>query len=68
MTEDLQLRGYSESTQTLYVAAVRQLCEHFDKYPGKITEKNLRDYFLYGKNIKKMMIKCRLQCFFAYSR
>lgn len=53
MIEDLQLRGYSESTQTLYVAAVRQLCEHFDKYPGKITEENLRDYFLYGKNIKK---------------
>jgi len=53
MIEDLQLRGYSESTQTLYVAAVRQLCEHFDKYPGRITEENLRDYFLYGKNIKK---------------
>ncbi len=53
MIEDLQLRGYSESTQALYVAAVRQLCEHFDKYPGRITEENLRDYFLYGKNIKK---------------
>ena len=53
MTEDLQLRGYSESTQTLYVTAVRQLCEHFDKTPGKITEENLRNYFLYGKNVKK---------------
>ncbi|MBW2015104.1 MAG: site-specific integrase [Deltaproteobacteria bacterium] len=53
MIEDLQLRGYSDSTQTLYVTAVRQLCEHFDKSPGKITEENLRDYFLYGKNVKK---------------
>jgi len=53
MIEDLQLRGYSDSTQTLYVNAVRQLCEHFDKTPGKITEENLRDYFLYGKNIKE---------------
>jgi len=53
MIEDLQLKGYSDSTQTLYVNAVRQLCEHFDKSPGKITEENLRDYFLYGKNIKK---------------
>ena len=53
MIEDLQLRGYSDSTQTLYVNAVRQLCEHFGKTPGKITEENLRDYFLYGKNIKK---------------
>ena len=53
MIEDLQLKGYSESTQTLYVSAVRQLCEHFSKPPGKITEEDLRDYFLHGKNVKK---------------
>jgi integrase len=53
MIEDLQLRGYSDSTQELYVTAVRKLCEHFDKTPGKITEEDLRDYFLYGKNVKK---------------
>jgi len=53
MIEDLKLRGYSESTQTLYVTAVRQLCEHFGKSPGRITEEQLRDYFLYGKNVKK---------------
>ena len=53
MIEDLQLQGYSDSTQTLYVSAVRQLCEHYDKSPGRITEEELRDYFLYGKNVKK---------------
>jgi site-specific recombinase XerD len=53
MMEDLQLKGYSESTQKLYVSAVRQLCEHFNKTPGNITEEDLRDYFLYGKNVKK---------------
>lgn len=53
MIEDLQLRGYSTSTQKLYVSSVRQLCEHFNKSPGKITEENLREYFLYGKNVKK---------------
>lgn len=53
MIDDLQLRGYSDSTQTLYVNAVRQLCDHFGKTPGKITEENLRDYFLYGKNVKE---------------
>ena len=53
MIEDLQLKGYSDSTQHLYVSAVRQLCEHFDKSPGKITEEDLRDYFLYGKNVRK---------------
>lgn len=53
MIEDLQLRGYSESTQTLYVNSVRQLCEHYGKPPGRITEEDLRKYFLYGKNEKK---------------
>lgn len=53
MIEDLQLKGYSDSTQTLYVDAVRHLCDHFGKSPGKITEEDLRDYFLYGKNVKK---------------
>ena len=53
MIEDLQLKGYSGSTQKLYVNAVRQLCDHFSTPPGKITEDNLREYFLYGKNVKK---------------
>ena len=53
MIEDLQLRGYSHGTQKLYVGAVRQLCEHCGKPPGKITEEELRQYFLYGKNVKK---------------
>lgn len=53
MIEDLQLKGYSDSTQTFYVTAVRQLCEYLGKTPGKITEEDLRDYFLYGKNVKK---------------
>jgi len=53
MIEDLQLRGYSDSTQSLYVTAVRKLCEHYDKSPGRITEEELRDYFLYCKNVIK---------------
>lgn len=53
MIEDLQLKGLSDSTQELYVRAVCQLCEHFHKPPGQITEEDLRDYFLYGKNVKK---------------
>lgn len=53
MIQDLQLKGYSESTQKLYTSAVRQLCEHFGKPPGQLTEEDLRDYFLYGKNVKK---------------
>jgi len=34
MIEDLQLKGYSDSNQPLYITAVHQLCEHFDKADG----------------------------------
>jgi len=53
MLQDLQLHGYSKRTQELYLRAVRQLAEHFNKPPDQITEEQLRDYFLYVKNVKK---------------
>ncbi|MFH1328206.1 MAG: site-specific integrase, partial [Candidatus Bathyarchaeota archaeon] len=53
MTEDLQLRGMSQRSQEMYVRAVRQLAEHYRKSPDKITEEELRDYFLYVRNEKK---------------
>jgi site-specific recombinase XerD len=52
MIEDLQLRGLSERTQEMYVRAVRQLADHCHKSPDRITEEELRDYFLYLKNVK----------------
>jgi len=36
----------------MYVRAVRQLAEHYHKSPERITEEELRDYFLYVKNVK----------------
>lgn len=53
MIEDLQLRGLSSKTQEAYVRSVQQLAEHYSKSPDKITEDELRDYFLYVKNVKK---------------
>ena len=52
MIECLQLRGLSERTQESYVRAVRQLAEHYHKSPDLITEGELRQYFLYLKNVK----------------
>jgi integrase/recombinase XerD len=52
MIEDLQLRGLSERTQEMYVRAVRQLAEHYQQSPAQMTEEELRDYFLYLKNVK----------------
>jgi len=53
MIDDLQLRGMSERTQEMYVRAVRQLAEHYRKSPDRISEEELRDYFLYCANVKK---------------
>lgn len=52
MIESLQLRGLSERTQEAYTRAVRQLAEHYHRSPDLITEEELRQYFLYVKNVK----------------
>ena len=53
MIEDMQLRGLAERTQEAYVAAVRQLAEHYGKSPDQISDEELRQYFLYLTNEKK---------------
>jgi integrase/recombinase XerD len=50
MLHDLQLAGLSESTQEAYLRAVRQLADHFPIPPDRLTEQQLRDYFLHLKN------------------
>ncbi len=52
MIECLQLRGLAERTQEAYTRAVRQLTAHYHKSPDQISEAELRQYFLYLKNIK----------------
>ena len=53
MIEDMQLHSYSERTQDSYLRAVRQLTAYFNKPPDQINEEELRQYFLYLKNVKK---------------
>jgi integrase/recombinase XerD len=53
--------------------AVRQLAKHFDKSPMDITEEDLRQYFLYLKNVKKAarstctQALCGIKFFFEHS-
>jgi integrase/recombinase XerD len=54
MIEDLQLHGLSKSTQALYVRAVQKLAEHYQRPPDQITEEELRRYFLYLTNAKRV--------------
>ena len=53
MIQDMQLHGFSASTQDVYVRAVRQLCQYVHHGPEKVTEEELRGYFLYLTNEKK---------------
>jgi integrase/recombinase XerD len=53
MIEDMQLHSFSERTQDSYLRAVRQLAEYYNKPPDQISEEELRQYFLYLKNVKQ---------------
>jgi len=53
MIEDMQLHSFAERTQDSYLRAVRQLAAYFNKPPDQIDEEELRQYFLYLKNVKK---------------
>jgi len=73
LIEDLQLHGFSDGTQKLYVAAVRRLSEYFRKSPDLVNENDLRAYILYLKNIKKVSSStltvemCGIKFFFEYT-
>jgi len=54
MIEDLGLHGLSNQTQKLYVAAVRKLAEHYHKSPDRITDEELRAYFLHLSNVQQV--------------
>ena len=54
MTEDMQLKGFSPRTQESYLLALRRLHKHFDHKPlDKITEEEIRQYFLHRLNVDK---------------
>ena len=53
MRQDLQLSGRGERTQEAYLRAVRQLADHCRQSPDRLTEKQVRDYFLFLKNEKR---------------
>ena len=65
MLEDMQLRGLAPRTQESYLAAVQQLALHYHCSPDQITEEELRQYFLYLRNEKRLAPnyrQCRPQC------
>jgi hypothetical protein len=55
MLEDMQLRGLSARTQEAYARAVWQLAQHYYRSPEQLCDEELRQYFLYLTNEKKIV-------------
>ena len=53
MTEDLQLKGYTQATQQSYLKAVCKLARHYGKSPDQVSEEELRTYFLHLGQVER---------------
>lgn len=73
MMEDMQLHGLSKGTQKVYVSAIRRLAEHYGKPPHQITEEELRQYFLYLTEEKRVgrstctIVLCAVKFLYEYT-
>jgi len=54
MSDDLHLTGRSENTRRAYLRVVRVLAEHCRRSPDKITENQVRRFFLHLKNEQQL--------------
>jgi integrase/recombinase XerD len=52
--EDLQLRGLAPKTQQCYLEAVKHLAQYYRRAPDQISAEEIRQYFLYLINEKKV--------------
>ena len=53
MTEEMQIRNFSENTQKSYLQQVSLFARHFRRSPEGLGPANIRDYQLYLTNEKK---------------
>ena len=73
MVEDMQLRGLAEKTQDAYLRAIRQLAEHYGQPPDRISEEELRQYFLHLTNVQQVspstftIALCGIKFFFQHT-
>ena len=52
--EDLQLHGFAPSTQQVYVTAVKLLAGHYHQPPDRLSEEQIRQYFLHLTHVRKV--------------
>jgi site-specific recombinase XerD len=65
MIEDMQLAGLSQGTLDAYVRSVRQLAAHYRLSPARITERQLRDYLIHLRDVRRFAKGTFQQHFFA---
>lgn len=53
MMEDMQLHGYAERTRKSYAGAVTGLAKHYRRSPDRLTEDEIRKFFLHLINERK---------------
>ena len=54
MIEDMILAGYTPGTRQTYIEQVRWLAKHYMIAPEQLTEQQVRDYFIYLREEKKV--------------
>ena len=54
MIEDMQLNGFTESTQRSYLITVKKLANYYNLSPDKLNQDDIRKFFLYLVNEKKL--------------
>jgi integrase/recombinase XerD len=73
MIEDMQLRGLAPRTQESYAQIVSQLARHYHKSPDQLEEEEIREYFLYLKNVRRVSTStfritlCGIKFFFEHT-
>jgi len=54
MIEDMRLHGLTENTQRVYADAVRQLARHYNRSPDRLTESQVRAFFVHLTEERKL--------------
>lgn len=54
MIEDMRLHGLAAGTQQVYVDGIRALAKHFGRSPDKISEEEIRQFFVYLSQTRKL--------------
>lgn len=65
MIEDMELAGLSKGTQDAYVRVVRQMAIHFSLPPDRITERQLREYLMHLREVRRLAKGTFQQHFFG---